>query len=78
MQCPQRLRLERKHQEASATYASAAQKLRERVAVCPKEEYMRLSASVEAAWTALEQVLGELDRHVEEHCCMAQRSRPAY
>ena len=77
MQCRQRLQLERKHQEASAIYAAAMHNLHERMPICTKDEYMILSATVDLAWSSLEQILSELDQHVEKHCCLAHRNRSA-
>jgi hypothetical protein len=70
MQCTQRLQLEKIYQEESAALAAARRNLHERMAVCPRAEFLRLSAAVNTARAALEQAKTALDDHVENHCCL--------
>jgi len=50
----QRLQLERNYQDARATFDKAVQKLRERIGVSPKDEFMQLSATIKTAWRIVE------------------------
>ena len=70
MQCPERLQLEQKCRNASATLDAAVQKRRERVGVCTREEFLRLSQELGVAGHALRQIQQDLDRHIQEHCCL--------
>jgi hypothetical protein len=70
MQCPERLRLEQDCRNASATPDAAVQKWRERIGVCTLEEFLRLSHEWETASRALSQIRQDMDRHIQEHCCL--------
>ena len=70
MECPERLQLEQNYRDAGATLDAAVQKRRERVGVCTLEEFLRLSQELGAASHALRQIRQDLDRHIQEHCCL--------
>ena len=70
MECPERLQLEQNYRDAGATLDAAVQKRRERVGVCTLEEFLRLSQKLETASHALGQIRQDLDRHIQEHCCL--------
>ena len=75
MECPVRLKLEKKCQDARATLDQAVKTLRERIGISPLEEFKRLNARMGAAWYFLERVQRELEQHVDEHCCLSHGSK---
>jgi len=74
MQCARRVRLEQQHDRAGARFDDARQRLRERMGVCPKDEFVRLSDDMDRAWIALDQAQMALDEHIRTHSCLAQGS----
>jgi hypothetical protein len=70
MQCTLRLQLEKIYQEESAAFAAAQRNLQQRMAICRKAEFLRLSAAVNTARAGLERAKTALDDHVENHCCL--------
>ena len=74
-ECRERLELEQNYRDATATLDAAMQERRERIAVCTREEFLRLRQKLEAAGQALWQIQQDLDRHIKEHCCLANGSK---
>jgi len=70
MQCTKRLQLEKKYQLYSAAFAAARGVLDKRMAVCPREEFLRLNAKVDKAQAAVDWALRALDSHIKQHCCL--------
>ena len=75
MECPERLQLEQNYRDASAALGAAVQKRRERIAICKREEFLRLSQKLETASDALRRIQQDLDRHIKEHCCLSHGSK---
>jgi hypothetical protein len=75
MQCHVRIELEKKFEDARATFDEAVKTLRERMGTSPLKEYKRLHVRVGTAWQVLAGVQRELQHHVDEHCCLSQGSR---
>jgi hypothetical protein len=75
MECPERLQLGQNYRDASATLDAAVQKRRERMGVCTHQEFLRLSQELETASHALWQIQQDLDRHIQEHCCLTHGTK---
>ncbi|MGB6943364.1 MAG: hypothetical protein WBE37_13265, partial [Bryobacteraceae bacterium] len=69
MVCTERERLEEQHTKAGAAFAWANDRLRARIGICPKEEFVSLSNAVNEAWEALMRARTALDSHVRAHGC---------
>jgi len=74
MNCPLRMRLQKKHQKASASFDAARARLNERIGVCAKGEFLSLSGTLDQAWQDLDNARTSLDDHIREHCCMTQET----
>jgi hypothetical protein len=69
MLCPEHQRLEKENAEAGASFDSANERLRTRIGISPKEEFVSLSRAVNETWEALMHARIALDRHLREHGC---------
>jgi transposase len=65
MSCEERTPLEREHVEAEAAFDGAQARLRTKMGVSPKEEFIRLSNAVDQAWKRLVQARSALDHHIQ-------------
>src|SRR5690242_14187666 len=77
MSCVRRTRLEQKYAQASATCDGIRQRLRDRMGVCPKSEFLALSDELDRATEVLDHARVALRVHVRQHCCLAQTSASA-
>ena len=75
MMCPVRLQLEKKCQDARATFEEAVKTLRKRIGTSRLEEYKTLHAHMGTAWHMLLGAQRDLEQHVEKHCCLSLGSR---
>lgn len=69
MVCAERKRLEQEHREAGACFDKANERLRSRMGISPKEEFLSLTRVVNESWTALMRARIALDSHVRDHGC---------
>jgi hypothetical protein len=69
MFCTERERLEKDHADAVATFDLANEQLRARIGICPKDEFVSLSRTLDECWQALTRGRALLDRHIREHRC---------
>ena len=72
MGCPRRSRLEKNRDQASARVAAIRQRLRERISLCPKQEFLMLTDDLDRASEAVDQAQAVLDAHIRVHCCLSQ------
>jgi hypothetical protein len=76
MQCDKRIQLEKNYQDARAAFAAATANFEQRMAICPREEYLALRTTMEQVWAALEQAESALSLHTRQHGCLYKRSLP--
>jgi hypothetical protein len=74
MSCQERERMEREHLEAEAAFYAAQQRLRNRIGISPKEEFVALSDAVDQAWKRWLDARGALDQHIRNHGCGANNA----
>ena len=72
MFCARRTHLEQKRDQAGAMFDAARKRLRERISICPKGEFLELSDSVDRAGEMLDHAQGALDAHIHHHCCLSR------
>ncbi len=74
MSCPERVRLEKVHDDAVSVFDSVRAQLRARIGVSQRDEFEQLNRAVDEAWSALQVVRSELDSHIRTHGCEAASS----
>jgi hypothetical protein len=73
MSCEEHTRLEREHSQAKTRYDAARETLESKMGVTSRDEFLRLTHSIDETWVALERARYLLDRHVTEHGCEQSR-----
>ena len=61
-----RERLENEHAEAGSTFDTLRAQLRDRIGVCPQEEYQSLNRAVDETWNALQLARRQFDRRIRD------------
>ena len=74
MSCARREYLERKTDQAGMKLDLARQRLRERIGICTKEEFLTLSDDLDRASELLDSTTQALDNHIRRHCCLTHDS----
>jgi hypothetical protein len=74
MSCVRRTRLEQKYVQASATCDGIRQRLRERIGICPKSEFLALSDDLDRATEVLYHARRAFESHIRQHCCLSKTS----
>jgi hypothetical protein len=77
MPCARRLRLEQKHDQASATLDSVKNRLRERLGRCAQGEFLTLNDELDRASELVQHARAALDSHIRQHCCLTQEGASA-
>lgn len=62
--CPERARLERDHDDATAAFETAGATIQARIGISSKDEYVRLERTAEEAWMRLQRARRALDDHI--------------
>ena len=75
MQCHVRIELEKKFEDARATFDEAVKTLRKRIGTSRLKEYKTLHAHMGTAWHMLLNAQRDLEQHVEKHCCLSLGSK---
>ena len=67
MECSERARLEKLHNDAEEAFDAAEKVLREKIGVTTKEEFVALTHAMAMTWHALESARFALDEHIRTH-----------
>jgi len=67
--CPERVRLERDHDDAAAALESAREAVRAKIGISLRDEYARLEHAAEEAWMHLQRARRALSDHIRDHGC---------
>jgi hypothetical protein len=63
-------RLRKDYMRAGVFFHAARARLRQRIGICPQNEFLLLSDSLGWASDELERARAAFNAHIQEHCCM--------
>ena len=67
MECGERARLEKSHNDAEEAFDAARKIVGEKIGVTTREEFVALTRAVDATWHALKSARFALDEHIRTH-----------